>query len=93
MPYEYFLKLINDTQTFAPEILDEMHKYLESIPSYRWEDGSYIIFGIEEDKSRRVPEILVSRGRQEARGKRQKAKKVKEYRDLRLTAKCVINFF
>lgn len=62
MPYEYFLRPIGDKQTFAPEILDGMHKYLESIPSYRWEDGSYVIFRTEEDKNRRVPQLLVSSG-------------------------------
>ncbi len=58
MPYEYYLIPQNENRAFSPEALAAMHEYLQNLPSYRWEDGTYILFYTMADREYRVPKLL-----------------------------------
>lgn len=58
MPYEYYLVPEDENQAFPQEVVEAMHDYLKKLPSYRWEDGTYIVFHTVTDRDRRVPKLL-----------------------------------
>lgn len=63
MPFDYYLMPTDERRSFPPDLVADMHRYLRGLPSYQWEDGSYLLFQTEEDRDRRVPQLLANRER------------------------------
>ncbi len=63
MSYEYFLVPTDNNKTVTQEVLEAMSNYIRSLPSYRWNDGSYVIFQTPQNRDRRVPQLLANRGK------------------------------
>ena len=58
MPYEYYLEPEDENKTFPEHLIESMQTYLSQLPSYRWTDGTYIIFQDVKTRERRVPLLL-----------------------------------
>ena len=62
MPFEFYLVPTDKGRAFPPTIIQAVQERLEQLPSYRWEDGAYLLFRTPADRDLRVPQLLASRG-------------------------------
>lgn len=58
MSYEYFLEPENEKRLFPPEILKGMHNFVDRIPHYLLDNGTYVVFKTHDYKDFRVPKLL-----------------------------------
>ena len=58
MSYEYFLEPENEKRLFSSEVIEKMHDFMNQIPHYLLDNGTYVVFKSHEYKDFRVPKLL-----------------------------------
>ena len=58
MPYEFYLEPEDEKRLFPQQVLEGMHNFVNKIPHYLLDNGTYVIFKSHKDKDVGVPSLL-----------------------------------
>jgi hypothetical protein len=63
MPYDLVLEPRDKNRAFSTELITAMNDYVEQLPTYRWDDSFYLLFRNNEERERRIPQLLIDRAK------------------------------
>ena len=58
MSYQYHLEPEDEKRIFPEEVLKGMHNFVDQIPHYLLDNGTYVLFESDEDRDIGVPGLL-----------------------------------